>query len=142
MKTILIVDDNLDVLNSLRQALVHFGYRVIAAPDAWTALDLINFRPGVDLIITDYHMPEMNGIDLIKRLRRTVAVPVILCSAFGDQDLACRARAVGVAAILEKPYGLPLLRQVIHDALGQDPPKQSSGSQAEKCNCSVATKAL
>ncbi len=141
MKTILIVDDNLDVLNSLRQVLVHFGYRVIAAPDAWTALDVIRYRPGIDLIITDYHMPEMNGLDLIKRLRRTVAVPVILCSAFGDQDLVCKARAVGVTAILEKPYGLPSLRQVIHDALGQGPLEQTCGSQAEK-NCSIATKAL
>lgn len=142
VKTILIVDDNPELLDSLKQALVHFGHRVIPARDARSALAVIHGEDSVDLVITDYHMPETHGLELADRLRRTAsAVPVILCSAFTDRDLACEARAVGVAAFMEKPFGLQALRQVVNDVLGLAPAKQARSSHlAENRDCCVAAK--
>jgi two-component system chemotaxis response regulator CheY len=129
MKTILIVDDNPELLDCLQHMLIHFGHRAIPARDAEVALAVIHGGASVDLVITDYHMPGMHGLELAGRLKRTApAVPVIMCSAFAGQDICRDALAIGVAAIVEKPYSLQALRQVVDDVLGQAPAKQALNS--------------
>jgi CheY-like chemotaxis protein len=86
MKTILVVDDEFDLLTVWRLLLEAVGYRVITAPNGAKALELIHTtRP--DLILTDCMMPVMSGPELCAalyadpELRR---IPIILCSAAAD----------------------------------------------------------
>jgi CheY-like chemotaxis protein len=59
---------------------------------------------GVDCFVIDYKMPEMNGIDLVRRLRnRDIAAPVILITGYPDENIAARAEAAGVRHVLLKP---------------------------------------
>ena len=67
-RTILIVDDELPVRHALAAVLEAAGYTVLTAANGRAALDLLQQRP-VDLVISDHHMPEMSGIDLLKLVR-------------------------------------------------------------------------
>src|SRR5574340_96465 len=72
MNTILIVDDDPYLLDCLHQTLIMFGYRVIAAQDAETALAVIHNGAKIELVITDYQMPTIDGLELTARLNRIV----------------------------------------------------------------------
>lgn len=120
MKTILIVDDNQELLRCLSDVLVYLGYTVIPAQNAGDALAVIKGGASVDLVITDYHMPEMHGLDLVVCLKQAApAVPAILCSAFAERDLTQKARNLGVAAYVDKPYKVQELKQIIEEVLKQ-----------------------
>jgi CheY-like chemotaxis protein len=62
MKTLLLVDDELENLRSLGEILNHLGYKVIIKPDANAGLSVIREGIPVDLVITDYRMPGMDGL--------------------------------------------------------------------------------
>jgi len=118
VKTILIVDDDPGLLECLHQALRLFGHRVIPVQDAMSALAVIHNGAAIDLVITDYHMPGMHGLELAEKLRQTApAVPVIMCSAFADQELPDKARGAGVAVFVDKPYSLQGMKGIVRDVL-------------------------
>ena len=106
---ILMVDDEAGVRGFLRKVLEDDGYEVIEAGDGKQALR--RARSGhVDLVITDLVMPELEGIETIRALRREVpGVRIIAISgAFGGQYLAM-AQKLGAAAVLNKPVNAELL---------------------------------
>jgi CheY-like chemotaxis protein len=95
-------------------------------------LAVIHGGSSINLIITDYQMPGMNGLVLATVLKQSVpSIPVIMCSAFADRNLLLEARTVGVVAFIEKPFSLDLLRQVLDNVLGC-PAKQARCSQPVK----------
>lgn len=84
MQKILIVDDEPQITRVLRHSLSAHRYEVRAAPDGETALDTFNdFQP--DLIVTDLSMPEMNGVELCRRIRQKSQIPIIVLSVKGDR---------------------------------------------------------
>jgi CheY-like chemotaxis protein len=83
MPTILLVDDEPDILAVLQMALMWRGYRVLLSKDGKAALDAAG-RSLPDLIVTDYNMPQMDGIELCRQLKRypvLAEIPVIMVSA-------------------------------------------------------------
>lgn len=81
---ILLVDDNKMGLAARKHVLEELGYQTITASSAHTAVDLFQ-KNQFDLVITDYKMPDLSGIQLIEKLRTLRAeVPVILISGFVD----------------------------------------------------------
>lgn len=101
--SIVIADDEPRMREFFRKALERLGHRVVA--EAGTGKELIEFcrslRP--ELVITDIQMPDMDGIEAASEIAREQAIPVILVSAFHDDEYIERARQNHILAYLIKP---------------------------------------
>jgi CheY-like chemotaxis protein len=81
---ILLVDDNREGLTARKSVLEELGFKILTATSAHVALELFG-RHAFDLVVTDYKMPDMSGIELIQKIRKQKpATPVILISGFVD----------------------------------------------------------
>ena len=102
---ILVVDDEPQLTRVLRTGLSSRGYDVRAAADGLSALDTFNdWHP--DLVITDLGMPNMNGIELCRRLRAISQVPIIVLSAKGEEQTKVEALDTGADDFVTKPFGI------------------------------------
>ncbi|MBI4502729.1 MAG: response regulator [Gemmatimonadetes bacterium] len=122
--TVLVVDDEHDVRFSLRQLLEFYGYRVIEAANGAEALELLALKP-VSFVITDLHMPRMNGIEFLRQVRtrsparpRTVAMSGVL--HMSQAAPAAAASILGADAVLDKPFTRHQLLQALAMAVDQD----------------------
>src|SRR6267154_3047108 len=101
--TVYVVDDDADVLSSLRFLLETDGFDVRTFRNGASLLNAVR-STGVDCFVIDYKMPDMNGIDLASRLRnRAIAAPIILITGYPDENISARAAAAGVRHVLQKP---------------------------------------
>jgi len=118
-KRVLLVEDDDLLRKSLSGYIGALGYEVIAADSAEEALLLCG--PGsVDLVLTDYRLLTMNGIDLILTLRKSgLDVPCILISGFLSDEDRRRALEIRVTDILRKPWDLPRLQDLLPNLLGE-----------------------
>lgn len=121
--TILVVDDDPGVREVIRSMLESAGYEVMAAENGREALKILR-SSHVDLILTDLVMPEQEGIETIKTLRREYPkLKVIAMSgAFGGDYLRI-ASYLGAHATLPKPIQMPALLQLIGQMLLAPPGK-------------------
>lgn len=118
MKTVLLVDDEQEVLQSLSGMLIHLGCRVIARSDAKAALSLLRDGAQVDLVITDYCMPEMDGMEflvLVGRMRPSV--PRIVVTGYGEVETYVKMLSIGVCEYVNKPVRLKELDRIVKTAL-------------------------
>jgi signal transduction histidine kinase len=111
MMTILVVDDEAVMAESIRIGLENKGYRVIKAYSARQALDkLSSGEHSIDLVVTDYLMPTMNGLDLLAAVRRShPSLPVILMTAYAQTSLVIDALRNHCDSFIEKPFNLDQL---------------------------------
>jgi CheY-like chemotaxis protein len=115
---ILVVDDEPAIRNLLIEVLEDEGHVVVAAPNGRTALDLAA-RERPDLVLTDVMMPEIDGLEMLRRLQAApelAGVPVVLMSA-ANGTLPANPGAV---AFVPKPFDLEHILAVIGRALGND----------------------
>lgn len=118
LKTILLVDDEIEILKSLGEVLSRFGYRVIAQSDAASALSLLRKGEHVDLVITDYRMPGMDGLEFLNALRSIDAgVPVIMLTAYGAVESYLKSISLGIFEYVNKPVKAKELGRVVKAAL-------------------------
>ncbi len=118
MKTILLVDDDLHILDVLEEILNSFGYKVIPMPDAESALSAIREGANVDLVITDYRMPGMNGIEFITVLRQVLpSVPAIMLTGYSSVEIYLKSLNLGVFEHLNKPVKVKELDRIVRSAL-------------------------
>ncbi len=101
MKNILIIDDNEEILQAFKQLLLDEGYRVTTANNGTIGIILF-MRQNFDLVITDLNMPEMNGLDVIKRINNIIKVPIILMSSDYLPIEPDEAKLLGVNAVISK----------------------------------------
>jgi PAS domain S-box-containing protein len=116
---VLYVDDD-PVMGALVQALLaRAGYRVSFTEDPRAALDLACASDDpVDLLVTDYNMPGLSGLDLVRELqRRRPGLPVVLSSGYVSDGLRQDAQRAGVRHLMQKEYTLEQLSLVVHQAL-------------------------
>jgi AmiR/NasT family two-component response regulator len=101
---VIIADDESLIRMDLREMLTNLGYLVVGeAGDGRSAVNLAReVRP--DIIIMDIRMPDMDGIEAARILTQEQVAPVLLLSAYSQQDLVQRARQAGVAGYLVKPF--------------------------------------
>lgn len=101
--TVYVVDDDADVLSSLRFLLEADGFEVRTFRNGPALLNAVR-STGAGCFVIDYKMPEINGIDLVNRLRnRDIIAPVILITAYPDKRISAKAAAAGVRHVLLKP---------------------------------------
>ncbi len=105
MSRILLVDDEPQLTRVLRTGLKSRGYDVRVAADGITALETFgDWHP--DLVITDLAMPNMNGLELCRRLRAVSQVPIIVLSAKGEEKTKVEALDIGADDYVTKPFGI------------------------------------
>lgn len=114
-KTILIADDEEDLRMLVGITLEDPAYRIVTAVDGEQALKQIRqIRP--DLVILDWKMPRVNGLEVVKQLRQdptTMRIPVVLLTANHCQKDQAEVQALGIVAYLVKPFSpLELLHLV------------------------------
>jgi two-component system chemotaxis response regulator CheY len=106
MKAILLVDDSPTMLASLSGILTRSGVIVEKACNGQEALGKLQPSPALRLIITDFHMPGMNGVELIREVRKMAAyrfLPILMLTTESDQSKRDLARAAGATGWLVKP---------------------------------------
>ncbi len=115
--TVLVVDDERNILLTLSQALQLEGYHVELASDARVALDVLAARP-VDAVLMDVKMPDMDGLTALGKMRALNAeLPVIMMSGHGTIDTAVKATQLGARDFLEKPISRERMLLALKNAL-------------------------
>ena len=109
-KHILVVDDESQITRVLRTSLSSHGYDIRVANDGETALEIMkDWSP--DLVITDLAMPNMDGLELCRRLRTKTQIPIIVLSVRGDERTKVKALDAGADDYVTKPFGIARPRQ-------------------------------
>lgn len=105
MARILLVDDDPLLVQALKPALEQGGHHVTAAPDGRSAIRMALERTP-DLMLLDLRLPDMDGVDVVRRLRSSVSVPVLILSAVTDERRKAQALDAGADDFLNKPFGM------------------------------------
>jgi two-component system, OmpR family, KDP operon response regulator KdpE len=118
---IVVVDDEPQITRVLRTSLNAQGYDIRVANDGETALEIMkDFTP--DLVITDLVMPNMNGIELCRRLREISQVPIVVLSVRGEERSKIEALDSGADDYITKPFSTGELLARVRAALRRSPP--------------------
>ena len=119
---VLVVDDQNSVRQMTRITLEQIGVRHIhEAENGVKAIDTANLQP-LDLIISDYNMPEMDGLELLRAVRGHPSVrkvPFILVTGRGDRELVVKAAQAGANNYVVKPFTADILRTKIEQVMGR-----------------------
>jgi DNA-binding response OmpR family regulator len=120
MKHVLVIEDENDILYPIRYFLVKKGYRVSTAENGRRGWQLISQSTShshpIDLIITDIMLPDITGLELLKKIReQDLDIPVLVITAFGNKDLLIRLMRLGCMDYLDKPFTSAALLQRVND---------------------------
>jgi two-component system, OmpR family, response regulator ArlR len=122
MEKILIVEDDTGIADFLKTELRHEGFDILYAPDGRTALS--SFESGSpDIVLLDIMLPEISGLEVLRRIRKNSAVPVILLTARGDTYDKVNGLNAGADDYLAKPFEVEELLARIRAVL-----RRSSGT--------------
>ncbi len=114
---ILAIDDDILVRDSLKRLLSQYGYLAKTVASGSEAIALLKSE-DFDLIISDFRMPEMNGIETltrIKKIRRSI--PQILLTGYADEQLEIQAKKAGIRQVVSKPFDLAQFNKMIEQTL-------------------------
>ena len=119
-RRILVVDDEAQITRVLRTSLSSQGYDIRVANDGETALEIMkDWIP--DLVITDLAMPNMDGLELCRRLRASSHVPIIVLSVRGEERSKVKALDAGADDYVTKPFGMEELLARVRATLRRSP---------------------
>ena len=105
---LLVVEDDRTLREGIGEYLAEFGYTVIEAKDGREAIS--KFNHDINLIILDIQIPFVNGLDVLKEIRRKSKVPVLILTAFSDEEYKIEAFTNLADGYIEKPFSLPVLK--------------------------------
>ena len=105
---LLVVEDDKTLREGIGEYLAEFGYTVIEAKDGREAIS--KFNHDINLIILDIQIPFVNGLDVLKEIRRKSKVPVLILTAFSDEEYKIDAFTNLADGYIEKPFSLPVLK--------------------------------
>lgn len=118
--TVLVVDDSATMRQLVTATLQAAGWRVVAAANGIEALAEAE-RHTIVMVVTDWNMPEMNGLELVRSLRARVEfapVPILVLTTESDDASKNAARAAGATGWLNKPLDAVTLTQIAESLLG------------------------
>jgi CheY-like chemotaxis protein len=130
---ILVADDDIHVRHLVSRALRKDGYEVHEVADGSALLNTLGSSlmptssvPPFDLVISDVRMPGWTGLGVLMSLRQADwALPVILITAFGDDQTHAQARRLGAAAMLDKPFEVDDLRRLVANLVPHPKPRRA-----------------
>ncbi len=130
-KKILVVDDEARMRKLVHDFLSRSGYDVIEAGDGEEALDKFYADKNISLIILDVMMPKINGWDVLKEIRETSKVPVIMLTAKGDESDELTGFDIGADEYIAKPFSPKILVARVTALLRRTNPEEESSSLSE-----------
>jgi signal transduction histidine kinase/CheY-like chemotaxis protein len=116
---IMLVDDEKQIASAFLDILTILEYKVTIFTDSLLALETLrNHSTDFDLLITDYTMPNLTGIEIAEKMKESnLNIPVILCSGYVHQDIEEASRKAGISEILRKPIKPPEMAAAIRRVL-------------------------
>lgn len=120
MQSVLAVDDSASMRGLVSHVLEQAGFRVVLAEDGVDALDVANDET-VDLVLTDVHMPNLDGIGLIRKLRELPNykyVPMLVLTTETAQSKKMEGKSAGATGWIVKPFDPEQLVSIINKVLG------------------------
>ena len=116
---LLLVDDEADIVEMMHSLLEKLGYRVDATTSSADALDRFRKNPeAFDMVISNHTMPQMTGMELIRKLRLSRPdIPVILCTGFDEEIVEGHTAQLGIDALVVKPVRIAEMAGKIRDVL-------------------------
>lgn len=105
---ILIVEDDQMIREGISEYLSESGYTTIEAKDGREALS--KFNSDINLVILDVQIPFINGLDVLKEIRKTSNLPILILTAFSDEEYKIDAFTNLADGYMEKPFSLPVLK--------------------------------
>ncbi|MGC8861279.1 MAG: sigma-54-dependent transcriptional regulator [Armatimonadota bacterium] len=116
--TILVVDDEPNIRRVLEAVLAKDGHTVLTAENGRKGLELLKSNPGIDVLITDLIMPDINGIELLSAARELDPdISVLMITAHGTIQSAVEAMKLGALDYICKPFDLDEIKPLVHNAL-------------------------
>ena len=117
MASILIVEDESKMRRLLEMNLADQGFEAHSAGDAEAGLKILN-STHIDLVVTDFKLPGMNGLEFLQAIKRAnAAVPVVVMTAYGSVESAVEAMKLGASDYLLKPFSLAEMVLVVRKEL-------------------------
>ena len=135
--TILIVEDEPFVSRYIQKVLEIEGFQTVVAQNGREGLDVLERDSGVQVVVVDIMMPEMDGLSMIRQMKavpRTEDLGVVICSAIAnDHDVQHSSMELGVWAFVSKPIHRAALIREVHQALRfRRQPRQRRGTSAKR----------
>lgn len=128
---ILVADDSIGIRMIAKKIFKKLGYsNVVVVDDGSTAMEHLD-KNSVDLVVADWNMPELSGIDLAKKMRQVDSlkdIPFLLVTAEEDQDAIMEALRAGVNNYMTKPYDAKILQKKIEKMFSFQEKKSHRGS--------------
>ena len=138
-KTILVADDESHILHVVSLKLRNAGFRVLTAHDGAEAFELaVQERP--DLLITDYHMPQLSGLELCRKLRQdpaTASLPAVMLTARGYHLEPHDTEQSGILRMLSKPFSPRHLLATVYEVLEGKAGSAGSAGAAGECGAAA-----
>src|SRR5690606_1784522 len=106
-KKILVVDDFASIRDFVCETLQRKGYATVGASNGNEAYNVLTNQGDIDLVLTDYNMPDCTGFELLKKIKASAAtakVPVVFLTTESNPDKMRAAKDAGLAAWIKKPY--------------------------------------
>lgn len=119
---LLVVDDSSTMRRIIKNTLVRLGYKdILEGEDGLQGWGVLNENPDVGMLITDWNMPEMNGLELVKKVRadaRFKDLPIIMVTTEGGKAEVITALKAGVNNYIVKPFTPQVLKEKLAAVLG------------------------
>ena len=126
MQNILIVEDDLDIQELLREFLKEAGYEMMTASDGIEAMELFA-KNKYDLILLDIMLPKIDGFGVCELIRKQSQVPIIMLTALGGEEEQIRGLDLQVDDYITKPFSVPILIRKIAAVLRRSGQTQDEG---------------
>ncbi|MDR0548028.1 MAG: response regulator [Deltaproteobacteria bacterium] len=121
----LVVDDDRNAREIISAVLLREAFDVLTLDSGQAALDYLENREVLpDLLIIDWRMPDLNGLDTVKRLRDKLAparqFPIVMVTAYNRDEILPMARTLGIRKVLDKPISASQLHNILMELFGQE----------------------
>jgi two-component system, chemotaxis family, chemotaxis protein CheY len=121
---LLVVDDSSTMRRIIKNTLSRLGYEdVFEGEDGVQGWEVLNNNPDIGMLITDWNMPEMNGLELVKKVRkdtRFIDLPIIMVTTEGGKTEVITALKAGVNNYIVKPFTPQVLKEKLSAVLGTE----------------------